>query len=111
MTIADDDTEIALFEIPENNALLNLMARANDAVRYPNLSNSSLRKDIFMMTAKLMRMEKSFVEILNYENTDRLISEFRGKLETLLIATNSTLEKLSSSLESEDTHLIPLLNI
>jgi len=111
MTIADDDTEIALFEIPENNALLNLMARANDAVRYPSLSNSSLKKDIFMMTAKLMRMEKSFVEILNYENTDRLISEFRGKLETLLIATNSTLEKLSSSLESDDTHLIPLLNI
>lgn len=111
LTIADEDTEIALLEIPDNNELLNLMARANDAVRYPSLSNSSLKKDIFRMTAQLMRMDKSFVEILNYESTDQLISEFRGKLETLLIATNSTLENLSSKLKSDSTPLIPILNI
>jgi hypothetical protein len=111
LTIADEDTEIALFEISENNALLNLIARANDAVRYPSLSNSSLKKDIFRMTARLMRMDKSFVEILNYESTDQLISEFRGKLETLLIATDSTLENLSSRLKSDSTPRIPVLNI
>jgi len=111
MTVADEDTEIALLLTPENSALLNLMTRANDAIRYPSLSQSSLKKDIFRMTGQLMRMDKSFVEILTYESTDRLISEFRGKLETLLIATNSSLEKLSSSLGSEGPPLIPLLNI
>lgn len=111
MTVAESDFDYSVVQLPENNKLLELLIRANDAVRYPSLSNAHIRQDIFKMSAHLMKMDESFVSILSHENTDDLIAEFRGRLETLMIATNYNLEAISSRVQKNNIKLIPAINL
>lgn len=111
MTIGNSAKELALIELPENDQLLELLIRVNDAVCYPELTNSVLKMDVFKMSAQLMSMDTSFVEILNFGNDNQLLAEFRGKLESLMIATKSTTSQLSVALTSAETPRIPILTI
>lgn len=111
MTIGNSVEQLAFIELPENNKLLELLIRVNDAVCYPELTNSVLKMDIFKMSAQLMSMDTNFVEILNFGNDNQLLAEFRGKLETLMIATKSTTSQLLVALTSSETPSIPILNI
>ncbi|ONN72469.1 hypothetical protein BVL52_01450 [Pseudomonas oryzihabitans] len=78
----------------------------SDAVTYPELANSSLKADIFKLSAKLMRLDSTFSSIFTLEEDQLIIAEMKGKLESLMIAIDFNPDLLEGLLQ-KDSIIIP----
>ncbi|MEN5047028.1 hypothetical protein [Pseudomonas koreensis] len=96
--IEQDHRTMYLAEMPTEHALVDILTRINDTATYPELTNSSLKADVFRLSAKLISLDKSFESLFSIENENTLYSEFRGKIHGIILATNLTLAELDSRL-------------
>ncbi|WP_139346885.1 hypothetical protein [Pseudomonas oryzihabitans] len=105
-TVSDEYCEVTLAEFSAPGILTDLVTRMSDAVTYPELANSSLKADIFKLSAKLMRLDSTFSSIFTLEEDQLIIAEMKGKLESLMIAIDFNPDLLEGLLQ-KDSIIIP----
>ncbi|WP_417787791.1 hypothetical protein [Stutzerimonas xanthomarina] len=109
MTVSNGVTEFKLAEFAENRFVTDILTRMSDAVTYPELASSSLKADIFRLSAKLMNFDASFSSLFSIEEDQQLLHEMKGRLESLMIANNFSIKQIEGLLDNNLSVLPPQL--
>lgn len=107
LVVADEKLHIHLAKLPKDNFIDSILIRISDAISYPELANSSLKADIFRLSAKLMTLDSSFSSLFSIDNDQTMLHEMKGRLESMMIANNFSVARLATLIQEAPSNIPP----